>query len=334
MNSIRAIPKRYFSPLLLLLVLILLATMPQYVPPYIVILFISIFMYVILTVSWNAFCGPTGYISLATAAFFGIGVYTSAILQALPLPVVIIIAGLVSLLLSFLVGWATLRLRGMYFAIFTFGLSELFRYTMKWYEVNITRTVGRWLPMQNDATVYYYMLGILFVTLLTAYLIRRSRFGLALQSIGQAEEASAHVGINVNMVKIVTFAITCFFMGAAGTVMATRWSYIDPALAFNPSVTFFTVIMVLVGGWKSTLWGPIVGATLLTVLSDTVLAKLPNLTMFLFGAILVVVIMFLPNGLMGILKREKQGSNRTTGIKLGGGKGFTIPKVLKIRGEK
>ena len=304
MNSIRAIPKRYVFSLSALLILILLAVIPLYVPPYIVILFISIFMYVVLGISWNAFCGPTGYISLATAAFFGIGVYTSAVLQVLPLPMVIIIGGLVSLLLGFLVGWATLRLRGMYFAIFTFGLSELFRYIVKWYEVNITRTVGRWLPMQNDATVYYYMLVILLVTLLTAYLTKRSRFGLALQSIGQAEEASAHIGVNVNMVKIVTFAITCFFMGAAGTVMATRWSYIDPALAFNPSVTFFTVIMVLVGGWKSTFWGPIVGVTLLTVLSDTILAKFPNLTLLLLGAILVAVIMFLPNGLMGILQRK------------------------------
>jgi len=260
-------------------------------------------MYVILTVSWNAFCGPTGYISLATAAFFGIGVYTSAILQALPLPVVIIIAGLVSLLLSFLVGWATLRLRGMYFAIFTFGLSELFRYTMKWYEVNITRTVGRWLPMQNDATVYYYMLALLAITLLVTYIIRRSKYGSALHSIGQNEEAAAHLGINVNAVKIITFAITCFFMGAAGAIMAKRWSYIDPSLAFAPFRTFYVIIMVLLGGMGSIVYGPISGAIVITLLSDVALVDYPRQTMLLFGIILVAVITFLPNGLMGLIRR-------------------------------
>lgn len=307
MNGIRGIPKRYIFSSLAFLIFILLVAAPTYVPSYILILLTSIFMYVVLGISWNTFCGPTGYISLATAAFFGVGVYTSAMLQKLPLPMVIITGGLVSLFLGLLVGWATLRLKGMYFAIFTFGLSELLRHIMTWYEVNITRTVGRWLLLQSSATVYYCMLFVLLAALLTAYFIIHSRFGLALRSIGQSEEAAAHLGINVNVVKIVTFAITCFFMGAAGVVMSTRWSYIDPHLAFSPTVTFFTVMMVLFGGWKSTLWGPIIGATILTVLADTILANFPELTMFLFGLILFVLIMFLPNGLMGILQRKGKG---------------------------
>jgi branched-chain amino acid transport system permease protein len=304
MNVIRGIPKRYIFSSLAFLILILLAAAPSYVPSYILILLTSIFLYVILGISWNTFCGPTGYISLATAAFFGVGVYTSAVLQKLPLPIIIIIGGLVSLFLGLVVGWTTLRLKGMYFAIFTFGLSELLRHAMIWYEVNITCTVGRWLPLQSTATVYWCMLFILVAAVLTAYSVIHSRFGLALRSIGQSEEAAAHLGINVNTVKIVIFAMTCFFMGAAGVVMSTRWSYIDPHLAFSPTVTFFTVMMVLFGGWKSTLWGPIIGATILTVLADTVLANFPDLTMFLFGLLLFVLIMFLPNGLMGIFQRK------------------------------
>jgi branched-chain amino acid transport system permease protein len=91
-------------------------------------------------------------------------------------------------------------------------------------------------------------------------------------------------------------------MGASGVVMATRWSYIDPDLAFAPFVTFFTIMMILVGGWNSAFWGPIIGATTLTILSDTILAEFPNLTMLLFGVVLVAVITFLRNGLMGILQ--------------------------------
>jgi branched-chain amino acid transport system permease protein len=311
MNDIRAIPKRYFSLLLPLSVLIILATVPLYAPPYSITVMGGIFMYTVLAVSWNVFCAPTNYLSLATAAFFGIGVYTSAILKELPLPVVIIIAGSLSFSLGLFVGGITLRLRGMYFAILTFGLSELFRRVMIWYESNITRTVGRWLPLQTPVTIYYYMLVLLAITLLTAYLITRSKFGLALQSIGQNEEASAHIGINVNMVKIIFFAITCFFMGAAGAIMATRWSYVDPSLAFDPFRTFWVIIMVLLGGMRSTIYGPILGAIVVTLLSDVILVDFPRYTALLFGIILIVVILFLPNGLMGILQRIRRGKEVT-----------------------
>lgn len=299
----KAIPDKFFL-FLLLLVFALLGILPLYFTPYTIILLISVFMYVILGLSWSTFCVPTNYISLATAAFFGVGVYVSAILQALPLPAVIAIGGLLSSILGLLVGMTTLRLSGMYFCIFTFGLSELLRHTMIWYEVNITHTVGRWVVLQSNITVYYYMLAVLFLTLLTAYIIKRTKLGLALQGIGQSEKAAAHMGINVNAVKIITFASTSFFIGASGAVMATRWSYIDPNLAFAPFVTFFTIMMVLVGGWSSSFWGPITGATVLTILSDKVLAQFPNMTMLLFGIVLIAVITFLPNGLMGIFQMK------------------------------
>ena len=311
MNDIRAILKRYPRLLLPVLVFIVLATMPHYLPPYAIIVLISIFVYAVLAISWNVFCAPTNYLSLATAAFFGVGVYTSAILQALPLPMVIIIAGSLSFLLGLLVGLITLRLRGMYFAIFTFGLSELFRHSMVWYEVNITRTVGRWLPLETPVTVYYYMLIILAITLLTAYLIGRSKYGLALQSIGQNEEASAHIGINVKMVKIIAFAVTCFSMGATGAVIATRWSYVDPSVAFAPFRSFYILIMVLLGGMQSTIYGPMLGATVVTLLSDVILVDFPRYTVLLFGIILIVVILFLPNGLIGILQRKRRGEEVT-----------------------
>ena len=111
---------------------------------YTVILITNILMYVVLTLSWAIFSGPTGYISLAPAAFFGAGVYASALLSSsLPLPVVIVIGGAASFILAFLVGSLTLRLKGMYFTMFTFGLVELVRNSLHWWEVNITGTVGR-----------------------------------------------------------------------------------------------------------------------------------------------------------------------------------------------
>ena len=281
------------------------ATAPLYLPPYTIVLLISIFMYIVLGVSWTTFCVPANYISLATAAFFGIGVYVSAILQDLPLAVVIFLAGTLSFLLGLVVGLTTLRLSGMYFCIFTFGLSEFFRHGMVWYEVNVTGTVGRWLPLLGIVPVYYYLFTVMVITLISSIVIRKSKFGLALRSIGQGEEAAAHLGININAVKIVVFAITCFFMGAAGAIMAKRWSYIDPDLAFAPFVTFFTIMMVLTGGWNAPFWGPIVGAGLLMSLADTVLAEFPNMTMFFFGAVLLGVIMFFPAGIIGVFQKRE-----------------------------
>jgi ABC-type branched-subunit amino acid transport system permease subunit len=120
MDRVKVISNRVFLPGLLIFILLLLATMPLYVQPYVVILLTTVIMYVILTLSWSIFSGPTRYISLASAAFFGVGVYGSAMLgQVLPMPLVIAVGGLVSLILALFIGLLTLRLRGMYFIIFT-----------------------------------------------------------------------------------------------------------------------------------------------------------------------------------------------------------------------
>ena len=263
-------------------------------------------MNTVLAVSWTIFSGSTGYVSLATAAFFGVGIYVSAVLgNLLPVPIIIIIGGLLSFLLAFSTGLLTLRLRGMYFIIFTFGLGELIRHSSLWWETNITGTVGRWVPPLDHTTMYYYMLIIVLVTLLSAYIIRRSKFGLALRSIGESEEAAAHIGINVNAVKIIIFAVSAFFMGAVGAVMATRWTYIDPSIAFNPLIAFMPVLMALFGG-IGRIYGPILGAVFLTLLAEVLSTRFPYYYPLLFGIILITVVLFLPNGLVGLVSTMKK----------------------------
>ena len=311
MDGVRIISKGPFTLGLLFLILILLATIPLYVQPYLVILLTSIFMYIIMTVSWAIFSGPTRYISLASAAFFGVGVYASAILgKALPLPVVIAIGGLVSFILAFFIGLLTLRLRGMYFIIVTFSASELIRHSLLWWETNMTGTVGRWVVIVDHTTVYYVILVIFVMALLTTYLIRRSRFGLALRSIGEYEESAAHIGINVTALKTITFAISAFFMGAAGAIMATRWTYIDPHIAFNPLFSFLPVLMAIFGGTGQP-YGAVLGAAVFAYLEEILTTKFPYYYMLLFGIILIVVILFLPNGLVGLVQKwQKGGLNR------------------------
>jgi len=310
MDIARVISRRFLVPgLIILVLLILLATLPLYAPTYTPILLTTIFMYIVLTVSWAIFSGPTGYISLAPAAFFGVGVYASALLGfTLPLPLIIIIGGLVSFILALLIGALTLRLRGIYFAIFTFGLVELLRHFMMWWEVNIVGTTGRVIPIQDNTTVYYGMLVIFVILMLTAYIIRRSKFGLALQSIGDNEEAAAHTGINVTALKIITFAISAFFMGAAGAIMATRWTYIDPRIAFDPLLSFMPVLMAIFGGMGQ-LYGPVIGGAIFAYLREFLTTEFPYYYMLIFGIIMVVVILYLPNGLAGLVQKwRRRGS--------------------------
>ena len=304
MNNVASASKRFLAPgAITLVVLALLATLPRYAPAYTVILLTSILMYNILTVSWVIFSGPTRYVSLAPAAFFGVGIYTAALLgRTLPLPVVVGIGGLASFCLALLIGALTLRLRGIYFTIFTFGLVELIKNLLLWYEVNIKGTRGRFVVVVNNNTIYYVMLIIFVMTLLTAYLIRRSRFGLALQGIGESEEAAAHIGIDVTRLKVITFAISAVFTGAAGAIIATRWTYVDPYIAFNYLFSFMPVLMAIFGG-LGLFFGPVLGAAVFGYLEEVLLTRFPYHYMLLFGLILVVVILFLPNGLVGLIQR-------------------------------
>jgi branched-chain amino acid transport system permease protein len=292
--------------LISLILFILFATLPLYGSSYMVILWAAIIMYIVLTVSWAFFSGPTGYLSLATAAFFGVGIYTTAYLgKVLPLIAVVVAGGVVCFVFALIVGAITLRLRGIYFAIFTFGLVELIRHVLLFWEITVMGTRGRFVVLVDNNTIYYVIFGILVLLLLTVFFIRRSKFGLAMQSIGDNEDAAAQMGVNVTLVKIITFAVSAFFMGAAGAIMATRWTYIDPYVGFNPLFSFLPVLMAIFGGLGQ-VYGPIIGAAIFAYLEELLLTKFPYYYMLIFGIVLVVVVLYLPDGLIGLIQRARQ----------------------------
>jgi len=304
MNKLTLTSKNFLILRIILLVgLIILVTLPFYAAIYTTIFLSTIFMYIVLTSSWAMFSGPTAQISLATAAFFGVGIYIAATLGTImPLLVVVLIGGLVSAALALFVGGLTLRLKGIYFTIFTFGLLELMKNLLLWFEIKFTGTRGRFVVVVDYNTVYFIMLAILVLTLLTAYLIRQSKYGLALQSIGEQEEAAEHIGINVTLVKVFTFAISAFFIGAAGTIMATRWTYVDPYIAFNMNFSFTPVLMAIFGG-IGPLFGPVLGAIIFAYLEEILITQFPYYYMLFFGIILLVSVLYLPNGLVGLIKK-------------------------------
>jgi branched-chain amino acid transport system permease protein len=136
----------------------------------------------------------------------------------------------------------------------------------------------------------------------TAVYVRRSRYGLALQSIGEYEEAAAHSGINVVRTKVVIFAVGAIFMGMAGAVMATRRTYIDPGIAFSMETSFLPVLMAMFGGMGN-LVGPILGAVGFTALKDWLITVFPDLFLLIFGVVLIIAILFMPNGILGVAQQ-------------------------------
>lgn len=298
---------------LLGVIFIVLAVLPQLTQAYVIVLFSDIMKFVVLTVAWVIFAGPTKYISLAAAAFYGVGLYTAAILNAsLPFPLVVILAGVFCFIVALGVGALTLRLRGVYFTIFTFGLVQLLFYAVAEVERIATGKRGRFVSTEGTETVYYAMLILVAFTLLVAVLIRRSRHGLALSSIGQYEEAASHSGVNVVRTKVLVFAISSVFMGMAGAIVATRRAYIDPGIAFDMNVSFMPVLMAILGGTKH-LIGPVVGAIIFAYLGEFLLTRLPDLYMLVFGAVMVIAILFLPRGVVGLaqqLWRKYRGGAR------------------------
>ncbi|MBB4050925.1 branched-chain amino acid transport system permease protein [Devosia subaequoris] len=203
-----------------------LAWMPTQLGAYGVGLLLGMTGYVALASAWALFSGPTRYVSLATVAFFGIGAYTVAVLsETLPYWAALLVAAAIGLAVALLVGLATLRLAGVYFVIFTFGMAELIRQLVTWYEVNVTGTLGRYIFLPITAEqIYWQLLAVAAVTIAIGWFISRSRLGLALKVIGDDETVAAHTGINIAGVKLALFAVSATIITLVGAIQAPRWT--------------------------------------------------------------------------------------------------------------
>jgi len=285
------------------IVVVLAAGLPLVASSYHLTLGISYLYFTVLATAWALFSGPTRYISLATVAFFGIGAYTvAAIGELLPWPLVLALAALVGVVVALVVGLSTLRLSGIYFVIFTFGLSELIRQLVTWYEVNIHGSVGRYIFIEiSHNAIYWHLLALTVLVFLVSWLIGRSRLGLALRVIGEDEMVARHIGIDTTRAKLTLFAISAFFMTVTGAVMAPRWTYVDPTIAFNPMLSFQVVIMALLGGAGS-LFGPLLGVVPLVILFDVLSAHFPNYFSILLGIVFILIVYVLPQGVVGFVQ--------------------------------
>jgi branched-chain amino acid transport system permease protein len=287
---------------------LLLVAVPLFASGYHLALSISLLSYGILAIAWAMFSGPTRYVSLATAAFFGIGAYTGAVIgESVAWWIVLLASGLVGAIIALIVGLSTLRLSGIYFVIFTFGLSELIRQLVTWYEVNITKSVGRYLFLDITQEQIYWQLLCLFGLVIGAGLwIARSRLGFAVRLIGEDEVAARHSGVNTTQVKLTIFVISACFLTLTGAIMSARWTYIDPTIAFNSTMSFLIIIMALLGGANRVL-GPLLGVVPLVLLFDVLTATFPNYFSVVLGLTFIIIVYLLPHGVSGFLAGRLSG---------------------------
>ena len=277
----------------------ILCILPFFVSDYVVSILLNILMWIALTESWIILSGYTGYISLGHAAFFGIGAYLMALLwRKLPFLAIVPLGGILSMLFAFAIGFPCLRIRGPYFVILTLGLSEFTKYLFINWEVNISGTVGRILLGAPSLHPFYYsMLVIASLGVATAWWIHGSRFGIGLRSIREDEEAAESLGIHTSVLKWLAFGISALFPGCVGSIMALRWTYIDPYTVFNPIVSFQIIVIAFLGGITE-VKGPILGAVVLTLISEFLWAKYPYYYMIILGAVLIVLVYFIPSGIL------------------------------------
>ncbi len=272
---------------------------------------VTVVMYTVLATSWTLFSGPTHYISLATAAFFGLGMYVVAAgIEFLPYPVLLVIAALVGGGAAAVIGLATLRISGVYFVIFTLGLAELVRQLVTWVQTTAGTSSGLYvLTNINEPAIYWQLLLLAAVVYLLGWQIGRSRLGFALRIIGNDEVVAAHSGINTARAKVILFAVSGVFAAVTGAVLAPRWTYVEPVIAFSPLLSFQVVIMALLGG-AHRLWGPLLGVIPFTLLWDVVTASFPNQTALMLGVALLAIVYLIPNGFVGLAEKALRGAVR------------------------
>lgn len=306
-----------YKILSLLILLGVLVSIPSFLSQYSLHMMILVMVFVVISTSWNILVW-THQISLGHAAFFGIGAYTAAIVYnawQLPIYFDIVLGGVFASLGAILIGSICLRMAPWALAIATLAFAEavkilvimLPRLTEGAEGVAIAPLYGGGQTAKVYA--YFLVLAIAFLTVLTAYLLKRSKLYFAFTAIHDDQEAAGMLGINPTKYKVMAFTISAFFVGAVGGFYAHYISYIDPHAAFNIHISVEAQIMPLMGGLY-TVTGPVVGAFILTLLGEYLRITVKTGYLIIYGVILVFLILYLPKGLMGLVERWARKGGR------------------------
>jgi branched-chain amino acid transport system permease protein len=291
--------------------LVLIAALPMVSGNYLLRLGTILAMYVVLAQSWNFIGGLAGYPSFATAAFFGVGAYVSAVLQSRGVPVVLAwsVAAFAAIALAALIGAAILHLRGHYFAIASLVVVEVLREIVNTTPELTGGGMGLNLPIprasvEAQARVFYCaMWGLSTLCMVTALVVHRSKLGFGLRCIQQNEDAASVLGINTYGYKTAAFALSAMFVGVAGAIYASWVHYIEPPDVFDVLLSVKPLVMVLFGG-LGTLFGPVIGAVILLTLEELVWRNFLTVHAGVLGVLITVLVLFMPEGILPRLGRR------------------------------
>jgi branched-chain amino acid transport system permease protein len=268
---------------------------------YILTVMVSLLIYITLSESWNLMGGYAGQVNLGFGAYFGTGAlcYILSYRAGAPLPVAFVVGGLAAAVVSCIIGPPTLRLRGAYFGIGTMALAEVLRLvSTTTFTQSIYSPPSYWMTFTLTKS-YYIALGVAIATFLVAYIVVHSRLGLILQAIRDDEDAANASGINPAKYKMMVFIISSFLAGVAGGVLSYHRGNINVPGQFGMDWTIGAMVSVTIGGW-GTLAGPVLGSIIFVILREILGRTLPTAYLVVTGIIFVLVIVFLPDGLVSI----------------------------------
>ncbi len=261
---------------------------------------VTLFIYILLAQSWNLIGGYTGQINLGIAAFFGCSVMVTHFTWVAGVPIVIsILMGSPStIVFAVFIGIPTLRLKGMYFSVGTLALTQALQVIMQNIFTRSISTRGDYVQYNIDSR-YYLGLGLVALVIVVIYLIRRSKLGLAFMSVRDDEQAAQVTGVNTFKYRVISLLISAFIAGLAGGLYAYfRLYFYYISEIFGHSWTFSSTMAVIVGG-AGTLLGPVLGAIFLVILGYIFSLTLGQENLIVFGFLFIVVMLFMPQGLMG-----------------------------------
>jgi branched-chain amino acid transport system permease protein len=285
--------------IVLAVIVILLAALPWMGNTVLVQFGINVLLLATLAQGWNIIGGYAGYPSFGNSVFYGLGAYGVAIAMVqyqLPFWVGMLLGLGLGVAFAGVLGLAVLRLKGHYFAICTLGLALVMTAIVSNLEI-AGSNIGLVLPLLSSEVLFYELaLGLLVITTLTIFWLSRSRFGLGLIAIRESEEGAAVMGVNTTLYKVLAFMLSAAFTALAGGIYAYYITFIDPIGVFDITLNVKMIIMAVFGGPGSVL-GPVVGAFILSVVSEVLATRVTSIASMFFGVVIVIAVVFMPRGI-------------------------------------
>jgi len=298
--------------LFIILLFIILACIPMVIEKASTInLLILIFLYITLASSWNILGGYTGQISLGHAAFFGLGSLATRQLWVNGFPILpsILAGGLLAVVFALIIGAPTFRLKGVYFSIGTLALAQILSITVG----NVFPTIAA-LPVEELSAYqlaprYYLFMGLAVIVVGAAYFLVNSKLGLGMMAVREEEDAAESLGISALRHKLIALGISAFFTGLAGGAFAYYHVSYYYQFPFTPVWSLDMLTMVFIGG-TGTVLGPIIGAVFFVGMKEFLIRNVGEYHLLIFGVLFILVVLFLPGGIISIWDRVRTARKR------------------------